>query len=70
MNSGEKVNIEHPIVHLEDKVKFLKTLRETLVVSTNKARSIKERNISKTEEQLEQYEKAIEILRKYHDETV
>lgn len=61
----DNTNIDHPIAHLEDKVQFLRILQDTLVVSTNKVKADGTNHLSRTEEQIKQYEKAIEILKAY-----
>ncbi|MCY8228724.1 MULTISPECIES: hypothetical protein [Bacillus subtilis group] len=60
-----KVCIEHPLVHLEEKMQFLKLLHETLVVSPRRVSKHMD-HVSRTEEQLRQYEIAIDILREHH----
>ncbi|MEX3625167.1 hypothetical protein [Viridibacillus arvi] len=64
MGIDEKVNIEHPILQLEEKIHFLKSIQETVIFASKSNSTINNlRNIS---EQIHQFEVAVEILRNYH----
>lgn len=65
MESKEKIDVEHPIAHLEDKCKFLNSLKDSLIVSKDRLKEGNEilRNI---DEQIQQYETAVDILKEHH----
>lgn len=62
---GKRINIEHPIRHLKDRLEFVKKIHDTLVSPTERLR--KDEHVKIAKEKIHQYETAIEILQEYHD---